>query len=169
MILNGSPNYALKTSNRWFRVQFWHNGTKIFENTQSGTTDENKPITIEWSILRNTYNKNVYTSTYNKLLDNTDISIDAATGVCSYNGYHGADSPANIVKCTITYDEMTYYATLPVITAKTSSGYSVKLKDNTGFKFATYSPDGRTPSYANSNPFELLVTQVINGVTEDIS
>lgn len=169
MILNGSPNYALKTSNRWFRVQFWHNGTKIFENTQSDTTDENKPITIEWSILQNTYNKNVYTSTYNKLLDNTDISIDAATGVCSYNGYHGADSPANIVKCTITYDEMTYYATLPVITAKTSSGYSVKLKDNTGFKFITYSPDGRTPSYANSNPFELLVTQVINGVTEDIS
>ena len=169
MILNGSPNYALKTSNRWFRVQFWHNGTKIFENTQSDTTDENKPITIEWSILQNTYNRNVYTSTYNKLLDNTDISIDAATGVCSYNGYHGADSPANIVKCTITYDEMTYYATLPVITAKTNSGYSVKLKDNTGFKFATYSPDGRTPSYANSNPFELLVTQVINGVTEDIS
>lgn len=169
MILNGSPNYALKTSNRWFRVQFWHNGTKIFENTQSGTTDENKPITIEWNVLQNTYNKNVYTSTYNKLLDNTDISIDAATGVCSYNGYHGADSPANIVKCTITYDEMTYYATLPVITAKTNSGYSVKLKDNTGFKFATYSPDGRTPSYANSNPFELLVTQVINGVTEDIS
>lgn len=169
MILNGSPNYALKTSNRWFRVQFWHNGTKIFENTQSDTTDENKPITIEWSILQNTYNRNVYTSTYNKLLDNTDISIDAATGICSYNGYHGADSPANIVKCTITYDKMTYYATLPVITAKTSSGYSVKLKDNTGFKFATYSPDGRTPSYANSNPFELLVTQVINGVTEDIS
>ena len=169
MILNGSPNYALKTSNRWFRVQFWHNGTKIFENTQSGTTDENKPITIEWNVLQNTYNRNVYTSTYNKLLDNTDISIDAATGVCSYNGYHGADSPANIVKCTITYDKMTYYATLPVITAKTSSGYSVKLKDNTGFKFATYSPDGRTPSYSNSNPFELLVTQVINGVTEDIS
>lgn len=169
MILNGSPNYALKTSNIWYRVQFWHNGTKIFENTQSGTTDENKPITIEWSILQNTYNKNVYTSTYNKLLDNTDINIDAATGVCSYNGYHGADSPANIVKCTITYDKMIYYATLPVITAKTSSGYSVKLKDNTGFKFATYSPDGRTPSYANSNPFELLVTQVINGVIEDIS
>ena len=169
MILNGSPNYALKTSNRWFRVQFWHNGTKIFENTQSGTTDENKPITIEWSMLQNTYNKNVYTSTYNKLLDSTDININATTGVCSYNGYHGADSPANIVKCTITYDKMTYYATLPVITAKTSSGYSAKLKDNTGFKFATYSSDGRTPSYANSNPFELLVTQVINGVTEDIS
>lgn len=161
MILNGSPNYALKTSNRWFRVQFWHNGTKIFENTQSGTTDENKAITIEWEMLRNKYS--------NSVSDTTDISINATTGVCSYNGYTGANSPANIVKCTITYDKMTYYATLPVITAKTSSGYLVKLKDNTGFKFATYSPDGRTPSYANSNPFELLVTQVINGVTEDIS
>lgn len=101
--------------------------------------------------------------------DTSAISINASTGVCSYTSYSSDMHYAHIVKCTVRYDGVDYYATMPVITARANSGYSIKLKDNTGFRFATYSPDGRTPSYDNTNPFEIIVTQQINGYTEDIS
>ena len=58
---------------------------------------------------------------------------------------------------------------MPVITATASNGYGVSLNEGAGFRYATYSADGRKPQYDNSNPFELKVTKVINNVTEDIS
>ena len=161
MILNGNLNYTPRQSGKWFKVQLWHNGVNIFENYQSGNSSENKLVTVAWSILRNKYNANLY--------DNTDITINATNGTCNYTGYVDNSSPANIIKCTLIYDGITYYATMPIITAKTSSGYSIKLKDYTGFRYAIYSADGRSPQYDNSFPFELEVQQNINGYNENIS
>ena len=160
MVLNGNINYTPKQVNRWFNVQLWHSGTKIFEGNSTGNTSEGKSAQVEWSILRNKYTTTLY--------DTSSLSV-ASGGVFSYNGYQGANSPANIVKVTITYDDIEYYSTIPVITATTASEYSISLVENSGFRYATYSADGRKPQYNNSNPFELKVTKVINGVIEDIS
>lgn len=160
IVINGSPNFTPKQSNRWVKAQLWHNGEKIFDGTQSGNSTENKPVTLTWSILKNKYNSSVS--------DNSSFSINAATGVIS--GYaFSLDHPANIIQCELVYDKVKYYGTIPVITAIANSGYNIKLKDGSGFKFATYSADGRKASYDNTNPFELIVTEQINGYTEDIS
>lgn len=160
IVINGSPNFTPKQSNRWVKAQLWHNGEKIFDGTQSGNSTENKAVTLNWSILKNKYNSSVS--------DNSSFSINAATGVIS--GYvFSLDHPANIIQCELVYDKVKYYGTIPVITAIANSGYNIKLKDGSGFKFATYSADGRKASYDNTNPFELIVTEQINGYTEDIS
>ena len=160
IVVNGSPNFTPKQSNRWVKAQLWHNGEKIFDGTQSGNSTENKAVTLNWSILKNKYNSSVS--------DNSSFSINAATGVIS--GYaFSLDHPANIIQCELVYDKVKYYGTIPVITAIANSGYDIKLKDGSGFKFATYSADGRKASYNNTNPFELIVTEQINGYTEDIS
>ena len=160
IIVNGSPNFTPKQSNRWVKAQLWHNGEKIFDGTQSGSSTENKAVTLTWSILKNKYNSSVS--------DNSSFSINAATGAIS--GYaFSLDHPANIIQCELVYDKVKYYGTIPVITAIVNSGYNIKLKDGSGFKFATYSADGRKASYDNTNPFELIVTEQINGYTEDIS
>lgn len=160
MVLNGNINYTPRQSGRWFNVQLWHNGNKIFEGSTSGNTSENKNATVQWSILKNKYTTNLY--------DATSLSVTNA-GVFTYLNYEGANSPANIVKATITYDNVQYYCTIPVITATASNGYGISLNEGTGFRYATYSADGRKPQYDNSNPFELKVTKVINNITEDIS
>lgn len=162
IIVNGSPTFDRPEgqSNNWVRAQLWHNGEKIFDSTQGGVSEENKPVTLTWSILKNKYS--------NSISDNSSFSINAATGVIS--GYaFSLDHPANIIQCELLYDKVKYYGTIPVITAIANSGYNVKLKDGSGFKFATYSADGRKASYDNTNPFELIVTEQINGYTEDIS
>ena len=162
IVVNGSPTFDRPEgqSNNWVRAQLWHNGERIFNGIQSDISEENKPVTLTWSILKNTYSSSIN--------DNSSFNINKTTGVIS--GYaFSLDHPANIIQCELVYDKVKYYGTIPVITAITNSGYNVKLKDGSGFKFATYSADGRKASYDNTNPFELIVTEQINGYTEDIS
>jgi hypothetical protein len=59
---------------------------------------------------------------------------------------------------------------LPLILVTTvSSDYNIKLKTGTGFRYVMYSSDGKRPQYDNVRPFELQITQLINGYVEDIS
>ena len=154
-------NYTPAQSGKWFKVQLWHNGEKIFDNISTSSSSEGKQITVVWEILKNKYNSTIS--------DNTDINVNSSTGDFTYSGYSKNMMPANIVKCSIKYDDCDYYATMPIITATANSGFSIKLKDYSGFRYATYSADGRTPIYDTTNPFELIVTQNINGKVEDIS
>lgn len=160
MILNGNINYTPRQTGKWFEAELWHNGVKIYPSGTPGQTTERKSISIKWTILQNKYTSNIY--------DETSLSV-TDNGTFSYSGYKGANSPANIVKVIITYDNIEYYATMPVITATAVSGYGVSLIEDTGFRYATYSADGRKPQYDNSKPFELKITKVINNITEDIS
>lgn len=168
IILNGQPNFKLTNANKWFRIQMWHNGTKIYESTQGGTTDENKPIEVEWEVLKNKYTTSIS--------DNSSITINYPDKIANpnnfnfkYNGYNKNTSPANIIKAIITYNSIKYYATFPLITASTTSNYKVNLKEHSGFDFAIYSADGRHPEYDNNNPFELIVKKNINNYWEDVS
>ena len=160
MVLNGNINYTPKQTGKWFEAELWHNGTKIYPSGIAGQTTEGKPVNIKWTILQNKYTSNVY--------DETSLSV-TDNGTFTYSGYKGANSPANIVKVIITYDNIEYYATIPVITATAVNGYGVSLVEGTGFRYATYSADGRKPQYDNSKPFGIKVTKVINGITEDVS
>ena len=158
-----SLNFTPRQSAIWFKAQLWHNGEKIFENNATGSTTENKTATVVWSILKNKYTASIS--------DDSSISLtNAANGRFSFSGYELVRSPANIVKVAITYDGIVYYATMPIITVKLSNNnYRVNLKEYTGFRYATYTSDGRIPKYDNSNPFELTVEQNINNYWEDVS
>lgn len=160
MVLNGNINYTPRQTGKWFEAELWHNGVKIYPSGTPGQTTEGKSISIEWSILKNKYTTIQW--------DETSLSV-TSSGTFSYTGYKGANSPANIVKVIVTYDNIEYYATIPVITATAENGYDISLVEGSGFRYATYSADGRKPQYDNSNPFELKVTKVINGIIEDIS
>ena len=154
---------------RWFKVQLWHNGNKIFSGNQatgSTRTQEDKPIRVTWSILKNKYTHS-----------NSDVScltINQDTGSIVYNDSNLLNVPANIVKATVVYDGLTYYANMPIITVKQlnsgAASYYAKLKKNTGFRQAVYKSSGTKPSYDNHNPFEIVLTKNLsNGTYEDIS
>ena len=158
-----SLNYTPTSQNLWFKVQLWHDGIKIFENVVSGNSnveqDEEgnfKEVDVSWSILQNKYT-NVPTKSQSSLItEDSNLSINAATGAVTFDATEYAD-PANIVKCTVTYDGMTYYDTMPVIVSRIeNSNYTLKLKKNSGFRYAIYSTDGRYPQYDNNQPFEII-------------
>lgn len=148
MILNGQINYIPRQEGKWFRVQLWHNGELIFNDVQDGLSNEGAQVEIEWSILKNKYRTSVS--------DSSSIEIDnAKAGVFRFIDYL-SDSPANIIKCTLIYKDLVYYATQPLITAYTNNiENKIVLKDYSGFRYATYTTDGRSPQYDNSNPFEI--------------
>ena len=156
-----SLNYTPIETEKWFKVQLWHDGEEIFTGLETGMTDENAEATVQWSILKNNYGNNVE--------DSSNLSIDANTGAITFNpDVH--DDAANIVKCTITYKGISYYAVMPVIVAKVeNSDYTINLAERTGFRSVLYTADGQTPSYDSANPFEVIVTQNINGIKENIS
>ena len=156
-----SLNYTPVETEKWFKVQLWHDGEEIFTGLETGMTDENAEATVQWSILKNNYGNNVE--------DNSNLSIDANTGAITFNpDVH--DDAANIVKCTITYKGISYYAVMPVIVAKVkNSDYTINLAERAGFRNVLYTADGQTPSYDSANPFEVIITQNINGIKENIS
>lgn len=156
-----SLNYITQSTNRFFKVQLWHNENKILDSVTTANTTEGKEATIKWSILKNKYSSNIS--------DSSALTVNENTGIFSYSGYR-SDSPAHIVKVEVTYNKVVYYATIPLITVKIrNNNYRVNLKDGTGFLTAVYSSDGKRPRYNNTNPFELKVTQNISGYEEDIS
>ena len=149
-VFNGKINYNPKERNKWFKVQLWHNTDKIFENTATGYTEEGIKATVEWSILKNSY-------------DNTDFTIDKNTGEITYNGFDGNNSPSNIIKCVVKYKNINYFATLPIVTARSDNAAitDIKLVDNTGFKYVIYTSDGRNPQYDDTLPFEIRMFEEI--------
>jgi hypothetical protein len=156
-------NYTPVNAYKFLKVQLWHNDEKILDSVTSANTTEGKEATIKWSIL-----KNKYTSL---ITDNSAFEVGEESGVFQFNGYmRAALAPANIVKATVIYDGVTYYAFLPIVTAKISNeDYLIKLKDNTGFYSVVYSSDGQTPKYNNTVPFEAIITQNIDGYWENVS
>lgn len=135
------------------KVQIWHSDQKVYETGWSGNIIT---PTIEWSILKNHY----WGSGVNSVDDDSDFSIDATTGALTYTNslQNGTNLPkANIIKCSITYEDKTYYGTIPFITAYvTNQNYRIQLKNNTGFHYVVYSSDGMSPEYDNRNPFEFI-------------
>ena len=153
-------NYQPKEIDKWFKVQLWRDGEQIFEGTESGLTIENVEAQVQWSILKNNYGE---------AQDETNLIINKDTGAIALD-LTKYNNPANIIKCVITYDNVDYYAAIPVAIARTiDENYFVEPVDRTGFRQVMYTADGKAPSYDSEYPFELRVSQLINGIKEDVS
>ena len=181
VITNGKLNYFVNTNSdrrQWFRVQLWESGISepIFEYPAYNTDKEEEyaklDIKVEWSILKRQYEG---TSAAETKADDTSFKIeDPIKGYFSYKNNQLKSSPANIIKCTLTYNEIEYYALMPVISIETVGNYTIQLKEGTGFKNVLYTTDGRNPSYSDEEPFELKVITVTDpikdgGYTEDVT
>ena len=146
----------IPSTGQWFKVQLLRNGEKIYEGITDDISEEGSEIKVTWSMLKNKYTSSIS--------DPSSITV-TETGIFTYNGYLGKNTnggdPANIVKCQVIYKDLEYYATLPLITAVTTDGSEIKLKKNTGFRYAVYTTDGIRPQYDDREPF------IIEGVPEN--
>ena len=156
-----SLNYRTVEDGQWFKINFWKNGELIYSNTSSGYTKEGQAIQLEWSILANNYG--------NDFQDNSNFNIDKETGIVSFNK-ENYDHPANIIKCKITYNNLEYFAIMPIILVRTTNDkYQISLENKTGFQEAMYTANGTNPVYNESKPFTIQVLEHINGNWEDVS
>lgn len=148
-VSHGRLNYDPAGANtQWVRAQLWENGELVFD----GVSSQND-FTVAWSILQNKYDYNTS--------DLTDLTINANTGQITCSGYNEQYDVADIVKVVITTGGVDYTAVLPITLVNLKNlSYNISIPDGSGFKFVTYSSDGRLPQYDNSNPFQV---NLING------
>ena len=159
-------NYTPRSANQWFKMQLWHDGELIYTGTESGNTLENKQAKVQWSMLQNTYGKDKQTDEL--IQDASNFVINKDTAEITFNTTE-LENPANIVRCVVNYDNVDYYATLPITIIRTKNNlYEVQLVENSGFRDVMYTPDGQSPAFDNQ-PFELIVSQIVDGVKNDIS
>lgn len=164
MIINGVLNYTPAQQGKWFKAQIWRGGKLIFEGAESGTSIESDRAVVRWGVQKNKYNAQISDPSTISVVNNTF----STTGYYIEDG-SGANCPANIVQCRITFKGIDYFVTIPVITVSYNNPYQIYLEPKTGFNFVTYSSDGRYPKYNDSKPFEIQILQTINGVKENIS
>lgn len=164
MIVNGVLNYTPAQQGKWFKAQIWRGGKLIFEGAESGASIESDRAVVRWGIQKNKYNAQISDPSTISVINNTF----STTGYYVEDG-SGANCPANIVQCKITFKGIDYFVTIPVITVSYNNPYQIYLEPRTGFSFVTYSSDGRYPKYNDSKPFEIQILQMINGVKENIS
>lgn len=164
MIVNGVLNYTPAQQGKWFKAQIWRGGKLIFEGAESGASIESDRAIIRWGVQKNKYNAQISDPSTISVVNNTF----STTGYYIEDG-SGANCPANIVQCRITFKGIDYFVTIPVITVSYNSPYQIYLEPRTGFNFVTYSSDGRYPKYNDSKPFEIQMLQTINGVKENVS
>lgn len=166
MVVNGVFNFGIldydKTSPSetiWFNIQVWKEGIKIYEghtnSIDAGISN------LKWKVLKNKYTSSVS--------DPTNLTINETTGVCSWSS-NASDTVANIVQASFTFENKTYYATLPIISISSlATDYSMNLKQGSGFINVMYENDNTQPRYSTNEPFTIEVRKIINGYVEDIS
>ena len=144
----------------WFRVKMFHNDELVFSSDGSASKES---ASIKWSIVANNYGKG--------LKDSAALTIGERTGVCAVNTsvFKQAAAPACVIKAEVQYGRITQYAYLPIVFSIRKADYKINLKEYTGFNLAIYTADGRRPSYDNTSPHTLVVTQKINNVEQDIT
>ena len=158
------------TARQLFKAQLWHSGDLVWEGFSASTAAKDgttTPTAIHWEILSNKYNSFISDESAFKV-------TNASSGYIQYTGDNLKDYSsvplANIIKCSITWEDKLYYGTIPIITAWTvDQKYRVGLKDFTGFRYVIYTSDGMTPQYDNSHPFEFICYEKISDVWQDIS
>lgn len=159
--LNGKLNFTPAETGKWFKVQLWKNGTKIYESYESGVSAENENVQIKWSICKNNYNS--------LIKESNSFYISEDDGLFYYSGYFSAigtqTSPANLIKAEIIYKGITYYVVQPVVTTQTNYNYTLELVKGTGFNYVQYNSEGRLPQFRDK-PFEIKLTYQNKEVTD---
>ena len=164
VLTNGILNYTPRATNKWFNLQLWKNGVKIFDNNVTGYSTENNQVQVKWSILKNKYKSNQW--------DTSSIEVNDSNFYYNSNWEEEAKSPtpANIVKCEVTYNHMTFYATMPIVViTKGANNYRIEWDENSGYKEVVYSASGINPEYLANSPFRINVYEMIDGIEENVS
>lgn len=157
-----------KDEELYFSVEIWKDGDLFWSSLHN---DDNIIIkNIKWEILK-----------YEGYMDKTDeegnisrvkassnsyFTIDESSGVLSKNQQKPPvvinKNLSDIIKCSVTIEDKIYFATLPITVVElyqSQSGYSIELKENTGFKYVLYSNAGNQPKYDTTFPFEIICKQ----------
>lgn len=156
---SAAENAIEGSSKQLLKAQLWKNGAKIWEGVSANSLLDSGPSSVKWEVLKNKYGSN-----------STDISPFevSSDGVFTYDdtGIDYLAPLATIIKCTINYERKKYIGTIPITIAWVSNQiYRVSLEEYTGFRSVLYASDGTSPHYNDSYPFEFIITE--NG--EDIS
>ena len=154
-----APNFTPRDEGKWFRVQLYKSGELLFDDYKNGKATDGNNVVLSWEMNINKYSADVS--------DSSSIQIDVNNNF-SYTGYSSRN--ANILKCTLFHKNNTYYATYPILTAQIKdSNYDINLTPGTGFLYASYTSDGKSPQWDNISSFEVITQKKINGYKEDIS
>lgn len=71
------------------------------------------------------------------------------------------DKPVNIIRGQYnSEDELRYFAEYPICTQFVKSGYRLKIRPKSGFKYVVYLEDGTRPDYDNTLPFEIIIQKI---------
>lgn len=152
-VLNSS--YVLSN---FLKVQLWENGNKVPEEN----------YTVNWEVLENGYCKknNIQYSdkSYIGYINGSWVRLDnstpqGTTGSKQYKLWESTSlSPSLVIKATVKYNDLYYYATYPlnwITTSSSGMNYVYNIKN--GFRYVTYAADGTRPQYNNADPFEIVI------------
>lgn len=161
------------SNGEWFKIEFWHNGSVIYTGNQySSVSLENLPIIIsKIEILHNTYMYEVADKTLINIEKNENdkyiFSFDSTNiSDSNYNNWRFA----NIIKATVIYNNMIYYATLPINFCRMwNNMYKLEFKQNSGFNRVLYASNGINPMFDNHAPFIVNTFYKNNNNWEDVS
>lgn len=152
-------NFTPVQESNWFKVQLWQNGTIVWEGVTKQTSEG--------------VSKLVWSNLFSSPKEKSHIQIYSG-GLCSYanidNSLDVNQFASDIIQVEVEYKNVTYYSTIPITVVKIKDdNYFIENEKNKGYRFVSYSSDGKTPQYENRYPFTLKVTQNINGYKEDIT
>lgn len=127
-------------SSSWFKARIMKGGEVLNEYMLNEKTD------VTWEMVGKN-KKGVAT--------NFDILSYDNHPYLSYNNNVNSNI-CNILRASVNHNNYTYRAELPILLSKTlnSSGYTMKLKEHTGFTSVMYKDDGTSPAYT-AIPFEI--------------
>ena len=165
--VNTTFNFKPIEDGKYFKIELYHNEKLVYQGSGSGESvddggesQSDNWVTVLWEIQKNKYSSNVFDNDYYDFDNNHKLIYRNFNYTWNEKNTNPGDMPANIVKATVSYRGVTYYATFPIISVVLiNTNYEVALKKNTGFLYATYTSDGRIPKYDNSNPFEFIVKE----------
>lgn len=148
-----------------FKVLFYRDGEKIYD---SHDVNYREIIpTINFNFLKRKYCKYLLLQNGNEIpavrSDESRFSIDNEnnTIICNSTDIStsAGENSADILRCTLTYDGLTWIYDYPIIYIKyTSDGYNIKLPKESGFIEVVYTEDGRNPQYKGNHNFIINTT-----------
>lgn len=130
---------------------------KLYENSSEinvGAKD------IKWSILGDKNNS------FLKLTPSTENKDEVKVELIKSPFNSSINTPYDIVRAQVEHNGFTHYAEYPInvsqiIGDNSGVSYRIKLAPKSGFKYAVYTSDGRTPRYDNTLPFEVIIEKII--------
>lgn len=136
---------------------------------------------IKWEILKPSKNSITYLSFLETDNDGKTKKVNSITGpnevvltgqnitdlkINEKNNLATITFPYDIVRASVVYDGFNHIAEFPINVVNThrirEQEYRIKIKPLTGFEYAVYTSDGRTPDYDNTLPFEIQVERLIS-------